>query len=657
MSNASPEPLPPSLSRQPTIPPQPGTAPEPVAAAADTAHSLSDRDTARGTTGNGPVPVSLEIERKVFAERFDPLEELGSGGMGRVIKAFDRKLKRTVAVKRIKPALASDLPSRARFIREAQLAAGLSHANIVTVHDILEDDEGPYLVLEFIDGESLAQRLKRGPIPWREAIKLVRPICSALSVAHRAGIVHRDIKPANILLPKSGQPQLADFGIARSMESTELTASGALIGTLDYMAPEQMEIARTVDGRADIYSLAATLYHMVTGEIPRPIYAESIPEEIREIVLSALRRMPEQRPATIDAWATQLLKKAQNADQSIPVKSAPASIEPVAAPTVAPQPPAVAAIPSDPVSPEPVPWQTFRPYLTHWIIAYVVINFWEWKFAFRPPVGSDELQSVSQISAILAIWWAGLQSVTLFRAQRLLPPRTGWRSWASAIVPWIVHIEIPVLLYLTHEGRHLVPDSLATCFEWLARNPGFSLGVKTAIESLIWFGMSRRYERFRTEHVNHTPPKVIPKLFVMVFTVSLLTLGLGAIREKLPILVLWLADMAHAGLYLSGTVLMFRALSFVKTHSPREAQRASRVRMSPPDETRSQSRFWTLDQPIGCARMIILAFLGVLGAAFLIGLLVPLLIGLRDRSPTPSSSSPPDVKIEDAAESAVEAPP
>lgn len=655
MSNPSPEPLPPSLSGAPTIPPKQGTSPSHDKSAADTAHSLSDRDTVRSNTSDAPVPESLEIERRVFAERFDQLEELGTGGMGRVIKAFDRKLKRTVAVKRIKLALASDLSSRARFIREAQLAAGLSHANIVTVHDILEDDDGPYLVLEFIDGESLAQRLKRGPIPWREAIKLLRPICSALSVAHRAGIVHRDIKPGNILLPKSGQPQLADFGIARSMESTELTASGALIGTLDYMAPEQMEVARTADGRADIYSLAATLYHMVTGEIPRPIYAESIPEEIRELVLSALKRKPEQRPATIDKWATQLLKQAQIADNSVPVNSAPASIQAAAVPSVAPPP--VVELASDPVSTEPVPWQTFRPYLAHWIIAYVVINFWEWKLAFRPPVGSDELQSVSQISTILAIWWAGLQSVTLFRAQRLLPPRTGWRSWASAIVPWIVHIEIPLLLYLTQEGRHLVPDSLVSCFEWLARNPGFSLGVKTAIESLIWWGMSRRYELVKKEHVDHTPLKVMPRLFLMVLAVSLLTLSLGAIREKLSILVFWLADMAHAALYLSGTVLMFRALSFVKTHNPREARMTSLARMSHSDETRGQSRFWRLEvTPMGCSRILVLGFLGVFGAAFVVPFILALLSGSFVRFTAPSSGSPPDVKLDDSSPADTPAP-
>lgn len=300
----------PSLSKQPTTPPAaaPGQTPDrPTPESGDTAHTQSGRDTLGGAPTRSAPGESLDIERKIFAERFDLLEELGSGGMGRVLKAFDHKLQRAVAVKRIKGPLATDPDLLRRFLREAQFAARLNHPNVVTVHDILTDDEGPYLVLEFIDGENLAQRLQRGgAIPWQEAIELLLPICDAVIAAHAQGIIHRDIKPANILLPKKGPPKLADFGIARSMEGSDLTASGAVLGTLDYMAPEQMNGTDLVDERADLYSLAATLYHLVTGEPPRPIYAVSVPIEIQDCVMASLRRLPSQRPAAVVHFANQL---------------------------------------------------------------------------------------------------------------------------------------------------------------------------------------------------------------------------------------------------------------------------------------------------------------------------------------------------------------
>lgn len=287
-----------SISSKPTALPGRAVAPaDAPPAAADTSRTLSSQDTAGGAGSTSSAgALSLDIERKVFAERFDLLEELGSGGMGRVLKAFDRKLQRAVAVKRIKGPLATDPDLLRRFLREAQFAARLNHPNVVTVHDILTDDEGPYLVLEFIDGESLAQRLHRGgAIPWREAIELLLPICDAVTAAHAQGIIHRDIKPANILLPRKGPPKLADFGIARSLEGSDLTASGAVLGTLDYMAPEQMDVTKSVDERTDVYGLAATLYHLVTGEPPRPISLDAISIELRSIVIQGLQRYPEKR--------------------------------------------------------------------------------------------------------------------------------------------------------------------------------------------------------------------------------------------------------------------------------------------------------------------------------------------------------------------------
>ncbi len=326
-----------SLSQQPTTPPAaaPGQTPaRPVPASGDTAHTQSGRDTLGGAPSGIAPGAALDIERKVFAERFDLLEELGSGGMGRVLKAFDRKLQRPVAVKRIKGPLATDPDLLRRFLREAQFAARLNHPNVVTVHDILTDDEGPYLVLEFIDGESLAQRLQRGAIPWREAIDLLLPICDAVTAAHAQGIIHRDIKPANILLPKKGQPKLSDFGIAKSLDGVDLTQTKAAMGTLAYGAPEQFQSARTADARSDVYGLAATLYHMVTGEIPQPISADELPVEVRSEVLRGLQRSPDKRHISVLEFAKALadiwkgISASAKSGLNAPVERTPTSVPP-----------------------------------------------------------------------------------------------------------------------------------------------------------------------------------------------------------------------------------------------------------------------------------------------------------------------------------------
>ena len=247
-----------------------------------------------------------DVEWKDFATRFEVLASLGVGGMGEVVKAMDRKLKRIVAVKRLKGSLVTDVSLRQRFVREALFAARLNHPNLVALYDILQDADGPYLVQEFVDGENLAERLRRGPIAWREAVALLLPVCDGIAHAHEQGIIHRDIKPANILISPKGVTKLGDFGIARSMEATEFTQTGAMLGTLDYMAPEQMDSSRTADARADLYSLAATLYHMVTGEIPRPIMSSELPAELQSVILQAVQRQPQKRQASLVEFERQL---------------------------------------------------------------------------------------------------------------------------------------------------------------------------------------------------------------------------------------------------------------------------------------------------------------------------------------------------------------
>ena len=212
---------------------------------------------------------------------YEVLSPLGSGGMGEVYRARDTRLNRTVALKVLAQAVAADAGLRARFEREARAIAALSHSHICTIHDVGEHEGTPFLVMELLDGQTLAARLEKGPLPLDQALTIGREIAEALDRAHRQGIVHRDLKPANVMLTKAGA-KLLDFGLAKltraaapvalSMAAgpgatTIDTARGTILGTVLYMAPEQVE-GKDADARSDIWALGAVLYEMVTGVRP-----------------------------------------------------------------------------------------------------------------------------------------------------------------------------------------------------------------------------------------------------------------------------------------------------------------------------------------------------------------------------------------------------
>ncbi|MEU9606584.1 serine/threonine-protein kinase [Streptomyces sp. NPDC048057] len=215
--------------------------------------------------------------RRVIDERFELEARLGGGGMGMVWRARDLLLDRAVALKEVRPpdpALAEFDPEaarslRARVLREARALARVDHPNVVTIHHVVDGgvDTYPWLVMELVTGGSLADRLARGPMEPVEAALLGREVLAALSAAHAAGIQHRDVKPANVLLRPDGRPVLTDFGIAAIRESTVLTATGSIIGTPDYMAPERIT---GEDGgpESDLWSLAMMLYVAVEGRHP-----------------------------------------------------------------------------------------------------------------------------------------------------------------------------------------------------------------------------------------------------------------------------------------------------------------------------------------------------------------------------------------------------
>ncbi len=226
------------------------------------------------------------IQGSVFAGKYKIIERLGIGGMGIVFKAEDTKLKRTVALKFLSPELTQDERARERFIHEAQAASALDHPNICTIHEIDETEEGQlYIAMSFYTGESLKDRLNRGPLNLRETLNIAMQIAKGLAKAHEQNIVHRDIKPANIMTTDDGLVKIVDFGVAKLAGTTRVTRDGTTVGTAAYMSPEQAR-GEEVDHRTDIWSLGAVLYEMITGNPPFK------GENEQSIIFSILNREP-----------------------------------------------------------------------------------------------------------------------------------------------------------------------------------------------------------------------------------------------------------------------------------------------------------------------------------------------------------------------------
>ena len=194
--------------------------------------------------------------------------QIGAGGMSTVYRAFDVNLERPVAIKLLHREMSADSDQLERFRREARAVAQLSHPHIVGVIDAGEDENRPYIVFEYVEGDTLKERIRRmGRLPVDESIAYAIEIARALGNAHAHGIVHRDVKPQNVLIDPEGSAKVTDFGIARSLKDDGLTADGRVLGTTDYVSPEQA-LGHDVDGQSDIYSLGVVLYEMLTGEVP-----------------------------------------------------------------------------------------------------------------------------------------------------------------------------------------------------------------------------------------------------------------------------------------------------------------------------------------------------------------------------------------------------
>ncbi|MFD0818922.1 protein kinase, partial [Micromonospora zhanjiangensis] len=257
-------------------------------------------------------------------------DPLGSGGMARVWRGRDLRLDRPVAVKKLSGGGLSQAYARERFDQEARAIARLSHPNIVSVYDFGSEDDEPYLIMELVEGPTVARRLADGdPLPVADAVAIAVQVCDGLAAAHAAGIVHRDVKPANLIISPSGLVKICDFGVARLLDATghaELTMSGISMGSPQFMAPEQIN-HEEVGPRTDLYALGCTLYAMLTGnppfhgappigimhqhvhKPPRPVreLRPQVPAEVADLVAELLAKAPEDRPADADTVRNRLV--------------------------------------------------------------------------------------------------------------------------------------------------------------------------------------------------------------------------------------------------------------------------------------------------------------------------------------------------------------
>jgi len=278
-----------------------------------------------------------------FAGKYQIIEELGRGGMGRVYKALDTEVNEKVAVKLIKPEIAADKKTIERFRNELKFARKIRHKNVCQMFDLNKEEGSYYITMEYVAGEDLKGLIKKmGQLSAGQAISITKQVCEGLAEAHKLGVVHRDLKPQNIMIDKEGDARIMDFGIARSIEGKGITGVGVMIGTPEYMSPEQVE-GKEIDQRSDIYSLGVILYEMVTGqtpfegdtpftigvkhksEIPRPPKElnTQIPDDLNRVILRCLEKDKEKRyqsAGEVRSELTRIEEGIPTTEREIPVR-------------------------------------------------------------------------------------------------------------------------------------------------------------------------------------------------------------------------------------------------------------------------------------------------------------------------------------------------
>ncbi len=363
----------------------------------------------------GEIPAAPRSDR-VIAGRYRLQALLGLGGMAEVYLAYDLKLEREVALKRLRPEYAHWPDFRARFLDEARLAAQLNHPNIVTVYDVVEDGDTILIVMEYVPGQTLAQRLKeRGRLPLDEALHYLVQACAGLGYAHRAGLVHGDVKPQNLLIAPGQRVKVADFGLARVYEVVRRSRSqGVVWGSPPYLSPEHAR-GEPLLPASDVYSLGIVLYQALTGRFPFTAstprewliahreapptpprtYNSDIPPRLEQVILQVLAKEPRARFRTADQLGRVLLQFTRRADTravTMPAQrvvltpaAAPAAARPRLGPTLPGRPPA------EPVPPPPMPgpgWDagTWALALLALLAVAGLIPLWLWVYyLYNPP--------------------------------------------------------------------------------------------------------------------------------------------------------------------------------------------------------------------------------------------------------------------------------
>ncbi|HJZ67609.1 MAG TPA: protein kinase [Blastocatellia bacterium] len=267
-----------------------------------------------GKTEKVVAPPLIEPEGHIG--RFEIRRSLGAGGMGEIFESYDTDLQRTVAIKVLASKHIEDESMKQRFLREAQMASQLNHPNIATIHEIGEATGNPYIVMEYVEGQTVAERLETGPLPLRDVIEIGIQSAEALAEAHECGVVHRDIKSSNIMITPRGKAKVLDFGLAKPLpilnrrSKSRLTESGVLLGTVSYMSPEQATAQADVTHLTDIFSLGVVLYEMTTGKLPfeGETYFQTI-EAIRKRAPSAINKHRKDAPDALATVIERMLEK------------------------------------------------------------------------------------------------------------------------------------------------------------------------------------------------------------------------------------------------------------------------------------------------------------------------------------------------------------
>jgi serine/threonine protein kinase/tetratricopeptide (TPR) repeat protein len=275
-----------------------------------------------------PTPIKEFTRGSTFAQRYEVIEELGSGGMGKVYRVFDKEIEKEVALKLIKPEIASDERTIERFKNELKFARKISHRNVCRMYDISEEEGTHYITMEYVAGEDLKSMIRMmGQLSTGQVVFIAKQVCEGLVEAHRLGVVHRNLKSSNIIVDEEGNARIMDFGIARSLQAKGITGAGVMIGTPEYMSPEQVE-GKETDQRSDIYSLGMILYEMMTGRLPfegdtalsialkhktevpkdpRKLNAQ-IPEDLSQMILRCMEKNKEMRYQSANEILSELIK-------------------------------------------------------------------------------------------------------------------------------------------------------------------------------------------------------------------------------------------------------------------------------------------------------------------------------------------------------------